>query len=81
MRLGRTTAHEKGIEYEQGGCHVRDRFDTRAASRTSSVIPDAPQAPPSVAPIWEARKGEFDPAWASRHPPIAPMEVTDEPDV
>ena len=24
-------------------------FDTRAASRTTSVIPDAPQAPPSVA--------------------------------
>ena len=36
-------------------------FDTRAASRTTSVIPDAPQAPPSVAPVWEARMGEFDP--------------------
>jgi hypothetical protein len=32
-----------------GRSDVRDRFDTRAASRTSSVIQDVPQAPPSVA--------------------------------
>jgi hypothetical protein len=29
--------------------------------------PDASQAPPSVAPIWEARREEFDPSLASRY--------------
>jgi len=48
MRRRRTTVHEKVLYSRERG-NVRDRLDSRAASRTTNMIEDAAQAPLSVA--------------------------------
>src|SRR6266568_2507920 len=42
--------------------------------------PDASHAPPSVAPMWEARREAFDPSLASRCP-FFPDEATPRPSI
>lgn len=50
MRHGRITGHEKVLYSRQERGNVSDRFDIRAASRTTNMIEDATQTPLSVAP-------------------------------
>ncbi len=66
MRRRRTTGHEKVLYSRQERGNVRDRYDTRAVSRTTNMIEDAAQAPLSIArALSEARRERFDPGLAS----------------
>ena len=68
MRRRRTTVHEKVLYSRERG-NVRDRLDSRAASRTTNMIEDAAQAPLSIArALSEARRERFDLSLASRCP-------------